>query len=42
MKVIPHPTEIGRWTILITDQYGSAIYGSYDRRDLAVAVMLTN
>lgn len=41
MKVIPHPTQRGCWTIAITDESGTAIYGSYDRRELAIAVMLT-
>ncbi len=41
-KVIPHPRKLGYWTICITDQYGSAIYGEYDRRELAIAVMLTS
>ena len=41
-KVIPHPTQSNRWTICVTDDRGSAIYGAYDRRELAVAVMLTN
>jgi hypothetical protein len=42
MKVIPHPTRSGYWTICITDERGSAIYGVYDRKELAIAVMLTN
>lgn len=41
MKVIPHPTRKGFWTIAITDDRGTAIYGEYDRRELAIAVMLT-
>ncbi|HEV8263236.1 MAG TPA: hypothetical protein VGQ19_21060 [Burkholderiales bacterium] len=36
-KVIPHPTRKGFWTILIGDR----IYGEFDRRELAVAIMLT-
>jgi hypothetical protein len=40
-KVIPHPTKKGFWTICITDERGSAIYGAYDRRDLAISIMLT-
>lgn len=36
-QVIAHPLHAGRWTI----QIGERIYGSYDRYDLAVAVMLT-
>jgi hypothetical protein len=42
MKVIPHPSHPGFWTICVTDERGSAIYGKYDRRELAVAVMLTS
>ena len=42
MKVIPHPTQRGCWTIAITDERGTAIYGCYDRRELAIAVMLTS
>lgn len=42
MKVVPHPTMLGRWTIQITDEHGSGIYGAYERRDLAIAVMLTS
>lgn len=41
MKVIAHPTRPGYWTICITDERGSVIYGEYDRKDLAIAVMLT-
>lgn len=41
MKVIPHPRKPGHWTICVTDENGSAIYGVYARRELAVAVMLT-
>lgn len=37
MKVIPHPTVPGHWTILI----GRAIYGCHARRDLAISIMLT-
>ena len=40
-KVIPHPRRPGYWTICITDDRGAAIYGEYDRRELALAVMLT-
>ena len=40
-KVIPHPTKPGYWTICITDDRGSAIYGAYDRRELAIAYLLT-
>jgi hypothetical protein len=36
-KVIPHPTIPGHWTI----QIGNSIYGAYDRRELAIAIMLT-
>ena len=36
-KVIPHPTRQGFWTI----QIGDRIYGEYDRRELAIAIMLT-
>lgn len=42
MKVVPHPTNPGRWAILITDRNGSGLYGAYERRDLAIAVMLTS
>jgi hypothetical protein len=42
MQVITHPTRLGYWTICITDERGSAIYGTYERRELAIAVMLTN
>ena len=39
------PFEVERldpfWTISITDANGSAIYGAYNRKDLAIAVMLT-
>ena len=41
MKVIAHPTARGFWTIAITDETGTFIYGKYERRELAVAVMLT-
>lgn len=41
MKVIPHPTRKGFWTIAITDDRGTAIYGAYDRRGLAISIMLT-
>ena len=37
MKVIAHPTRPGHWTILID----GGIYGCYDRKELAIAVMLT-
>lgn len=37
MRVIPHPTKPGFWTI----QIGNSIYGAFDRRELAVAFMLT-
>lgn len=37
MKVIPHPRRPGFWTILI----GNSIYGEFDRRELAIAIMLT-
>lgn len=40
-KVIPHPRRPGYWTICITDDRGAAIYGEYDRRELAIAIMLT-
>lgn len=40
-KVMPHPTKHGYWTIAITDDRGTAIYGEYNRRELAVSVMLT-
>jgi hypothetical protein len=40
-KVIPHPRRPGYWTICITDDRGAAIYGEYDRRELAVSIMLT-
>jgi hypothetical protein len=39
-KVIPHPTKPGLWTILITDEHGSAIYGEHPYH-LAVAILLT-
>lgn len=42
MKVVPHPLQLGKWAIQITDQYGTGLYGAYERRDLAVAVMLTS
>jgi hypothetical protein len=41
MKVVPHPTKPGFWTIRVKDERGFSIYGEYDRRELAVAVMLT-
>ena len=37
MKIIPHPTKPGFWTIRIDGR----IYGEFARRELAVAVMLT-
>jgi hypothetical protein len=37
MKVIPHPIRPGHWTILID----GGIYGCYERKALAIAVMLT-
>lgn len=37
MKVIAHPLKPGFWTILIE----GAIYGCFDRRELATAYMLT-
>lgn len=37
MSVIQHPLKEGFWTILI----GDSIYGCYERRELAIAVMLT-
>jgi len=37
MKVIAHPTRPGFWTILID----GSIYGCYDRKALAIAVVLT-
>jgi hypothetical protein len=37
MKVIAHPSRPGFWTILID----GGIYGCYDRKELAIAVMLT-
>lgn len=40
-KVIAHPTKPGHWTICITDANGQAIYGAYDRWDLAIAYLLT-
>jgi hypothetical protein len=40
-KVIRHPNRPGKWTICITDERGSAIYGAFDRYELAVATMLT-
>ena len=41
IQVIPHPTAPGYWTICITDDRGSAIYGQYDREALATAIALT-
>lgn len=35
MQVIAHPLKPGFWTILS----GGSIYGCYDRRELAIAVM---
>lgn len=40
-KVIAHPTKPGFWTICITDERGSAIYGAYARKELAIAFLLT-
>lgn len=37
MKVIQHPTRKDYWTILINN----SIYGCYDRKSLAVTIMLT-
>jgi len=37
MRVIPHPTQNGYWTIAVD----GSIYGCYDRRELAIAVLLT-
>ena len=37
MQVVKHPTMSGFWTIRI----GNSIYGVYNRRSLAVAVLLT-
>lgn len=37
MRVIAHPTVPGCWTILID----GGIYGCYDRKELAIAVLLT-
>lgn len=37
MRVIPHPTVAGHWTI----QIGSSIYGCHPRRELAIAILLT-
>jgi len=37
MKVIAHPTRQGFWTILIQ----GGIYGCYERKALAIAVLLT-
>jgi hypothetical protein len=36
-QVIPHPLRSGFWTI----QIGNSIYGEFDRRELAIAIMLT-
>ena len=36
MRVIPHPTQNGYWTIAVD----GSIYGCYDRRELAIAVLL--
>lgn len=41
-KVIRHPKRPGYWTILITDAYGSAIYGAYDSYSVAVAWALAD
>jgi len=37
MRVIAHPTKPGFWTIVIDGK----IYGAFDRREIAVAHMLT-
>ena len=37
MQVIAHPLKNGFWTILKDGR----IYGEFDRRELAIAVMLT-
>lgn len=37
MKVVNYPNKPGYWTI----QIGDSIYGCYNRKSLAVAVMLT-
>ena len=37
MQVIAHPLKAGFWTILKDGR----IYGEFDRRELAIAVMLT-
>lgn len=37
MRVVNHPNKSGSWTIKI----GNSIYGCYDRKSLAIAVMLT-
>lgn len=37
MKVIKHPKKSGFWTI----QIGNSIYGCYDRKSLAVTILLT-
>jgi hypothetical protein len=39
-RVIPHPTKPGLWTIAITDERGTAIYGEHTY-ELAVAILLT-
>ena len=42
MRVIPHPIKLGFWTIAVSNGTNTAIYGTYERRELAIAVMLTN
>lgn len=37
MQVITHPIKFGFWTILKDGR----IYGEFDRREMAIAVMLT-
>jgi hypothetical protein len=37
MKVINHPNRAGYWTIKI----GNSIYGCYDRKSLAITILLT-
>ena len=37
MKVIKHPIRPGFWTILIN----GGIYGCYDRKSLAISILLT-
>jgi len=40
-QVIPHPRKPEYWTIAITDERKTAIYGAYDRKALAISIMLT-